>query len=562
MPTATLLVIRGPDQGARFELNGSETSIGRGVRNVIRILDTEVSRHHAIITREGGAFHITDRHSSNGTFLNGVAIQARKLESGDQIGLGGTTLLFSQQTAETSPVPVEIVPGPAATDASRIVSSIAPSAGRDLLERSVVHKDSPPQSLTNLELLYRISEEAVSSTLTIEQLLQRILDITLNALGAVRGCVLISDPKTSELEPRAVAVRDGEPDGRMPVSRSIVDYVIKQGEGVRTSDARADSRFAGGISIMQEGIREALCVPMPGRYELIGVLYVDTTTPADQLVEDASNVEQFNDEHLSLLTAIGRQAALAVEDQLYQAAFLKAERLATVGQTIATLSHHIKNILQGVRGGGYLIDMGLQQDDRQSIEQGWKIVEKNQDRIFHLVMDMLSYSKERQPELKPGNVNDVATDVFELMTQRAEELNVRLTLNLDENMPTSAFDYEGIHRAVLNIVGNAIDAVTDRDDAGVQIRTGFDTDSNEVCVEVEDNGPGIPEEQLSTLFNIFESTKGARGTGIGLPVSQKILREHGGDIHVDSREDHGSCFRLVWPSFDDDARAAQRPTAH
>ncbi len=129
-------------------------------------------------------------------------------------------------------------------------------------------------------------------------------------------------------------------------------------------------------------------------------------------------------------------------------------------------------------------------------------------------------------------------------------------------MPTSAFDYEGIHRAVLNIVGNAIDAVTDRDDAGVQIRTGFDTDSNEVCVEVEDNGPGIPEEQLSTLFNIFESTKGARGTGIGLPVSQKILREHGGDIHVDSREDHGSCFRLVWPSFDDDARAAQRPTAH
>src|SRR6476660_129319 len=107
-----------------------------------------------------------------------------------------------------------------------------------------------------------------------------------------------------------------------------------------------------------------------------------------------------------MLIAIGRQAALAVENYRYQQAIVKAERLAAMGQTIATLSHHIKNILQGVRGGSYLIDMGLKDHNEELVRKGWGIVEKNQNKIYHMVMDMLTFSKERQPALQRANVNE------------------------------------------------------------------------------------------------------------------------------------------------------------
>ncbi len=554
MLKANLLVISGVDQGARFELDDGEVSIGRGFRNRWRILDTEMSRNHAIIRFEDGGYVLADRNSSNGTYLNGNPVKTHRLVSGDQITVGRTSLLYSEVSESRPQVQVELISAHA-DDASQIVGSVGHDAGRKLLERSVTApKDQTAQSLANLKLLYRISEETVSSALSMDQLLQRILDTTIQAVGAERGCMLVANPKTGQLEPRAVSQSgSGTMTTRMPVSRSIVDYVLKNGQGVRTSDARADSRFASAISVRQENIREAMCVPMPGRYELMGVIYVDTTSPFAQ-----NESTKFDDEELSLLAAIGRQAALAVEDHRFQDAFVKAERLAAVGQTIAILSHHIKNILQGVKGGSYLIDMGLKKHDESLIGQGWKIVEKNQDRIYHLVMDMLTFSTERQPKLEMASVNEVARDVFELMQVAAQERNIVLQYAPNLDVPPSMFDIEGLHRAVLNILTNALDAVDGQDKGVIEISTGISSDGTEVWIDIADNGPGIPSEQLAAIFNIFESTKGARGTGLGLAVSQKIMREHGGDILVESELNRGSRFRLVWPAMDEEQRASRQ----
>jgi len=559
VPEATLLAIRGVDQGARFRLTGDPASIGRGVRNEIRILDTEVSRNHCVLRYEDEAYVVSDRQSSNGTFVNGLSIQSHRLSTGDEITVGGTVLLFHEKVPAEESLPVEIVSESYGSDeASRIVSSVERNAGRQILEKSVLQQADGQEYLGTLQLLYEVSEEMVSSSLSLEQLFQRVLDRALNAVGADRGCMLVADPKTGELIPRSVVVRSGEQHGHLPVSRSIVDYVLKRGHGVRTSDAKADSRFGGGVSIVREGIREAMCVPMPGRYELMGVIYVDTTT--DCAVTRKASGNQFNDDHLRLLAAIGRQAALAAENHRYQAAFVKAEKLAAVGETIAILSHHIKNILQGVRGGSFLVDQGLENNDVESVADGWRVVQRNQDRIFHLVTDMLTFSKDRKPQLDPGNVNDVVGDVFELLSPQAQENGITLRLIVDRDMPTAAFDGEAIHRAVLNIVVNALDAVATRSDAVVEIRTGAAEDGSDVWVEVADNGPGIPDEQCDELFNLFQSTKGARGTGIGLAVSQKIIREHGGEILVDSELDRGSRFRLNWPNSEDESGKGMRRT--
>jgi signal transduction histidine kinase len=303
-----------------------------------------------------------------------------------------------------------------------------------------------------------------------------------------------------------------------------------------------------------------MCVPVPGHSATLGVLYVDITTPEDHVLMEPDAADRFTEEQLRLLAAVGRQAALAVENVRYQSALLKAERLGAMGQTIAMLSHHIKNILQGVRGGSYLIDMGLGDHNEDLVRRGWAIVEKNQNKIYHLVMDMLTYSKERQPDFQSADLNQTVGDVCELMQARAEECKVRFECKLDESLPPVLYDPEGIHRAVLNIVINAIDAVEGGESAAVRVQTGYDTAHDTVFVTVTDNGPGVPPDQVARIFNVFESTKGARGTGLGLAVSQKILREHGGEITVQSKPGQGCQFVLAWPRIDDEHRVEDSGT--
>jgi len=566
---ATLLVVQGPDQGARFELGERPVGIGRGVQNEIRILDSEVSRRHARISFENGVFVLTDCGSSNGTYVNGVRVERTVLRSGDQIQLGRTALLFSVvRTEEESRLGAlkSVEFSGAGEEEQEIVGSVSPDAQRQLFEQSLaVEAPEAAEFAAYLQALYRVSEAAVSHAVSIDQFLQTVLDITIDAVSADRGCMLVFDPESDELLPRVFRVRSGvDTSDRMPISRTIVDYVLQHGQGVRTSDARLDQRFKSGRSILQAGIREAICVPMQGRYEQIGVIYLDTTSPtASTLIEGGK--EKFDENKLRLVLAVARQAALAIEDHRFQQALVKAERFSAMGQTIATLSHHIKNILQGVRGGSYLIDMGLKQHNEELIARGWSIVEKNQEKIYHLVMDMLTFSKEREPALEAGSLNEKVQEVVELMEPRAEEAGVQLVSELAPDVPTSLFDPEGIHRAVLNIVINAIEAVEGTEGGRVTVRTGYREDSDELLVEVEDNGPGIPPEQFERIFNVFESTKGARGTGLGLAVSRKIIREHGGDISVESELGRGARFVLVWPRLDpaqarpDDTSANQKP---
>ncbi|MEX0726567.1 MAG: ATP-binding protein [Planctomycetaceae bacterium] len=566
MAKPTLLVIQGANQGARYGIETNSLDIGRGVRNTVRIHDTEVSRHHATLEANEGVYQIIDRNSSNGTFVNGVAVRARRLNDGDLIQIGRTILLFTEQSASPEMFDashlVNVIDQAGAEDRSHIVESIDARQERPLLAKGLETTSAmQAQTLAHLQVLYRISEEVVRPSMSLEQMLKRILDLTIDAVGADRACLLLSDPQTQQLSPVVYTHRHGVQDsGRMPVSQSIVDVVLRDGRGVRTTDAQTDQRFVPGQSILQAGIREAMCVPMKGHFELIGVVYVDITTPAERVLANNGNSRHFEDGLLSLLASIGRQTALAIENSRYQHALIKAERLATMGETIATLSHHIKNILQGIRGGSYLIDMGLNDHNEDVVRKGWDIVEKNQNKIYNLVMDMLTFSKERQPAWEPANVNDVVNDVVELMQARAAEKNIRFEAELDPDMPETTFDPEGISRAILNVVTNALDAVEDVENGAVLVQTNFADDTDHVQVLVTDNGPGIPEDQLPRIFNAFESTKGARGTGLGLAVSRKIIMEHGGRITVDSKPGSGCRFTLTWPGMEEENRGLDGQT--
>lgn len=549
----TLFVIRGTDQGSRFELLESTVRLGRDPSNAIQIHDTEVSRLHAEIRLIDDEYTIFDLGSSNGTFANGQRVRQHRLASGDQIQVGKTLMLYTGPAEESQEDLADIVsinPAADSGDQSRIVRSVTQQEGSQIFDlRAELPQNSwLARARSNLQVMYRTAL-AVSHTLDIDQLLQRIMELIFEWVEADRGCIMLMDPATKTLTPKVRRTRKGAgAEKRINISKTILDYVVERNEGVLTSDARQDDRWDPGGSIVQMGVREAICVPMQGRYDVVGVIYIDTSTSAQQLIRQGA-ANRFTEDHLKLMIAIGHQAALAVEDTRYYSAMVQAERLAAVGQTIATLSHHIKNILQGIRGGSYLIEMGLKDHDEEVTRKGWTIVERNQNRISALVMDMLTFSKEREPDLMPANLNEVVADVVDLMRVRAEEEAVEIRWQPGVPMPRLVFDPEGIHRAVLNVMTNAIDALAERDPPRlVEVSTHYLPEEKLVRIVVSDNGPGIPADQMEHLFSPFVSSKKSRGTGLGLPVSQKILAEHGGRISVESEPDQGCRFTLELPA--------------
>ncbi len=549
---ASLFVIQGRDQGRRFELTKPVHAIGRDTGNHIQLHDTEASRRHAELRRNGDEWVLVDLNSSNGTFVNSEPIGERVLKSGDRVQIGRTLLIFTgaEEEAEDLSQVINIVgQGPAEAE-SRIIRSIGQEEGSRILEPMLgmdVENAWLARARSNLQIMYRTAL-AVSHTLDIDQLLRRIMDLIFEWVEADRGCIMLVDHDTQELIPKARRTRKAaSADERIRISRTILDYVMEKKEGVLTTDAREDQRWNPAQSILKMGVREAICVPMQGRYGIVGVIYIDTFTPPGRSIQSPTGA-RFTEEHLKLMVAIGHQAALAVEDTSYYSAMVQAERLAAMGQTIATLSHHIKNILQGVRGGSYLIEEGLRTNEYEVIRKGWSIVEKNQERISNLVMDMLTFSKERKPDLVPADLNETAGDVVQMMQARAADYQVELIFRPSPNLPTLTFDPEALHRAILNVVTNAIDACEKIEGGRVVVSTGYSAEKRMAWVDVEDNGGGIPPNEIKKLFAVFESRKGARGTGLGLPVSQKILREHNGDIQVTSEPGKGCRFRLHFPA--------------
>lgn len=564
----SLFVIQGRDQGTRHRLDESTVTIGRGTSNAVQLHDTEVSREHAELKRRGDVFVIRDLESSNGTFVNGRPIKEHELASGDQLQLGRTLLLYTGVTegrVDDLADKINIVAPNVEDDGSRIVHSMHQSEGSEILAPPSDETSSPwlARARSNLQIMYRTAL-AVSHTLDIDQLLARIMDMIFEWVDADRGCIMLKDLDSGGLVPKVRRHRRGlQTDERITISQTILDYVVDRNEGVLTSNARDDDRWDAAKSILRMGVREAICVPMQGRYDAVGVIYIDTSLTPQRILQQGS-ANKFTQEHLKLMIAIGHQAALAVEDTSYYKAMVQAERLAAVGQTIASLSHHIKNILQGVRGGSYLIEMGMKDHAKALgggkmdvaaakkavgiMRKGWGIVEKNQERISTLVMDMLTFSKEREPVPESANLNELTADVVELMKSRAAEDHVELVWLPAPTMPTLLFDPESMHRAVLNIVTNAIDACLDRDGGRVEVSTQYSHAERMARVQVVDNGSGIEKEDLDKIFGVFVSRKGGRGTGLGLPVSQKILQEHGGRIRVESQFGQGSRFTLEFPA--------------
>jgi len=229
---------------------------------------------------------------------------------------------------------------------------------------------------------------------------------------------------------------------------------------------------------------------------------------------------------------------------------IQSERMAAVGQSIAGLSHAIKNVAGGLKGGAFVLEKGIELDNQEYLMQGWRMVKGNVEKIANLSLDLLNYTKLADISCRLCNPNAPVKEIVELMTSKAVDHGLILEMDLDRDLKSLYFDPDLIHRALLNLVSNAIDACIENDPGKesktVVVRT-IAVDGWGVEYQVSDTGSGMDAETKSKLFQSFFSTKGTNGTGIGLMLTKKIIDQHGGIIDVESHKGIGSTFRIRLP---------------
>ncbi|MFH1845811.1 MAG: ATP-binding protein [bacterium] len=223
---------------------------------------------------------------------------------------------------------------------------------------------------------------------------------------------------------------------------------------------------------------------------------------------------------------------------------LQSERLAAAGQAAAGISHSIKNILDGFNGGVYVYKAGKRRDDEEKMATGWDMIERNVGIIGDLVADLLNFAKERIPEYAPHDPRQLVEAVIaDIGLSRAGEVKIELVG--DSAGRKVMLDYHSFHQCLGNLLGNAMDAYAAGETGTITVEVGVHDDT--AFFVVGDDGMGMSPRTLSKIKSGMFSTKGSKGTGLGLQVVQKIVNEHQGSLVIESEEDVGSTFRIELP---------------
>ena len=223
-------------------------------------------------------------------------------------------------------------------------------------------------------------------------------------------------------------------------------------------------------------------------------------------------------------------------------------QLTSIGMLISSISHGIKGLLNGLNGGIYLVNNGLAKDNPARLKQGWEIVLRNVSRIRSMVLDILYYTKDREPDYAQIQADTLIEDVYSVIHDKAVDLKIEVVKETDEQAGVFEADVKAITALLVNLAENSIDACRiDSHKNNHVIKLKSTGSQNSVLFAIEDNGIGMDRETREKVFTLFFSSKGNEGTGLGLFIANKIANAHGGAINVESQPGVGTRFLIDLP---------------
>jgi GAF domain-containing protein len=407
-----------------------------------------------------------------------------------------------------------------------------------LLAQGVRGSQRLHDTIQQMEHLFDI-HEGLRSHFDLNKTLQVITADARRVTGARRSLVLLSqgDPPVLHGE---FTLKGKIHQVRIPVDHtSAAGYAASRNQVVNLRDVYRDAKPSGVPSFNRSFDRQCGCMThcflaVPVQDSNGRVIGVITAVNAGKGYFSADD-EWF-------MRTYATEVCLAVEKQKLLQQSYAALRLASIGETIAGLSHCIKNIAHALRGSSYIIKKAIDTNNVRNIKTAWEILDRHIESLANLSVDVLALDPSAQREERGTRLNDMVRRVVELFQEEARARAITLKTDLDEGVDPCTFNARGIYRCLVNLLTNAFDACPlSRGTVTVSTRR---TGDRELLISVSDNGRGMDGNTRDQLFDLFFTSGKEGGTGLGLPTVAGIVREHGGRIEIDTKPGKGTTFNL------------------
>jgi signal transduction histidine kinase len=452
------------------------------------------------------------------------------------------------------------------------------------------------------------ASQSIASQVKYDDLLKKLMHITIENAGAERGCLLLY--KENQLCVEAVGISGSESIEILPsvplhemkiMPDSVLNYCWRSEENVVIDDASEEGQFSSDPYIQQNKVFSVMCLPIPARGKINGLLYLENS-----LIKGV-----FNKNRIELLQMLAGQIGISIENSILyenleekvmlrtheigkaltdlkaaQSQLIHSEKMASLGELTAGIAHEIQNPLNFVNNFSEISNELLHEMKEELVTGNLQLateladdVIQNLVKINHhgkrageIVKGMLQHSRTSSGQKEPTDINVLADEYLRLafhgLKAKDKSFNADFKTNFDPNLPKINVIPQDIGRVLLNLINNAFYAVDNRaklltpppPEGGmkndqieyvptVTISTAFQnppSGGRGVRITVKDNGEGIPPHIVDKIFQPFFTTKPTgQGTGLGLSLSYDIIKAHGGELKVETKEGEGSEFIIT-----------------
>jgi len=391
-----------------------------------------------------------------------------------------------------------------------------------------------------IDTLYRVAGFTKELT-DLNRLLTMIMNESERVMESEASSCMLYDETTDELYFEVALGEKAEDIKTMRLKRGtgIAWKCLEENRTLTVNDVQHEkSHYAQADEKARFVTRNLVATPMIDEGQIIGVL---------EVLNKRGDVP-YDEQDAKILSIVAEWAGVAIAKARRIERSIQQQRLAAIGLAVSGIAHHLKNIILAIKGPLGLVRLGIKMQNQQLLNDSLPIMERGSSRMEQSVKEMLDYSKDRQPELELGNIKDLLGEIVEGCRTRAQQARVELRYSPSPDIADSYLDKYRLHDAILNIVGNAIEAhERSPEGAWVEARVRLSQNGARHVIDIQDNAGGIPEEVVKKIFQPFFSTKGSKGTGLGLAVAVKVAQENKGTLSMETKVGEGTTFTFALP---------------
>ncbi|HEX9724160.1 MAG TPA: FHA domain-containing protein [Vicinamibacteria bacterium] len=542
-PTPQLRVTTPAGETRTLHLEGEPVSLGRLADNTLCFPDDDgLSRRHLVIEKENDEWVVKNLASKNGTFVNGALIEDKhSLRSGDRVIASCVVLSFSVPSFSGRPVTFE----PPVSDNSEL-SAESTSLKEILCSRppdaSMVSEVARGSGKEGAIWAFLRAGRELAARRPLPELFQVTLDLSLEAAGAERGVLLTIDD-ADRLEVQASV------GGELRISSAVRDKVLREKTSLLVRDVLRDQLLKGSETVVDEGVRSLMAVPLQTEDRVIGLMYLDTLDPR----------RNFTTDDLNLLTAMANVAGIRIERERWelQRRTLIAENIASLGRLAAALSHEFNTPLGALRSAvDTLVRAAAKQgsappEEQERLELVQADLRKSLDaslaRMEEVISRIQRFTNLDRSEMQVVDVNEILEDIVALGETARDSSGISVKVESAE-VPSLLCHRQTLTTALSSLFRFAVEAARRKGESG-EVRLFPRSIEDRLEVHIEDNGGGMPEEKLARLFDPgFQIASGrvAAGNWTLFAARQAIL-DQGGEIRVSNVVGRGTTFVVSLP---------------